>query len=186
MNAQSWQIERMMPAGRFWTLPNALSLSRIVLLPLFIWALIVPGHLWLAGVLVGWGIVSDLLDGYLARLLNQESEWGRVIDPLADKLTVAAALIFCYAARGLPLWVLALVLGRDVSILVISPFLANRMRELPQSNLAGRLAALMFGVVAIVYIFSVEPLKIPVLAAATALLFISSVLYLLRLVRNAH
>lgn len=175
-----------MPGGRFWTVPNVLSLSRIALLPLFIWSLYRPGYLWLAGALIAWGIVSDLLDGYLARLLNQESEWGRVLDPLADKLGLAAVLIFCYAARDLPLWVVVLVVGRDLFILVLAPVLAGRMGELPQSNMPGRLAALFFGIVALVYFLNLEEIKIPVLAAAMILLFFSSTLYFLRLTKNAH
>jgi CDP-diacylglycerol--glycerol-3-phosphate 3-phosphatidyltransferase len=176
----------MMPTGRFWTVPNALSMSRILLLPLFVWTLYEPGYLWLAGVLIFWGIASDLLDGYLARLLNQESEWGRVLDPLADKLAVAAALIFCYIARDLPLWVVGLVIGRDVLILLCAPLLAKRIGHLPQSNMTGRLAALFFGLVAVTYILEIEILKIPALAAASILLFVSSTLYLLRMTKNAY
>lgn len=176
----------MMPGGKFWTVPNALSLSRIALLPLFIWALYQPGYLWLAGVLVAWGIVSDMLDGYLARLLHQESEWGRVLDPVGDKLATATALIFCYVARDLPLWVVVLIVGRDAAILMLSPLLARRMGQLPQSNMAGKLAAFFFGIVAVIYVLEIEELKIPALAAATLLLFYSSTLYFLRLTKNAH
>jgi cardiolipin synthase len=176
----------MMPGGRFWTVPNALSLSRIALLPLFVWALIEPARLWLAGALMAWGIVSDVLDGFLARLLKQESEWGRIIDPLADKLTVGVALLFCYVSRGLPLWVLVLVLGRDLSILLGAPLLAQRIGRLPQSNMTGRLAALSLGVVAVIYVLNIEAFKDLSLIVASILLVLSSTLYLLRLTRNAY
>jgi CDP-diacylglycerol--glycerol-3-phosphate 3-phosphatidyltransferase len=178
-------IGSMLPQGRFWTVPNVISLSRLALLPPFIYALTQPRYYWLAAVLVLYAVISDLLDGYLARRLNQRSEWGKLLDPLSDKLAVAAALIFCYLARDLPLWVLILVLGRDLLILALAPFLGRRLGHLPPSNLSGRLAALSFGLLALVYILDLQPLKTPMLAASVLLLLLSSTLYSARLFRHA-
>jgi CDP-diacylglycerol--glycerol-3-phosphate 3-phosphatidyltransferase len=176
----------MLPQGRFWTLPNVLSLSRIALLPLFIYALSEPDLLWLAGLLVFYGMLSDLADGWLARRLNQTSEWGRLLDPLADKLAVGLALIFCYVARSLPLWALVLILGRDLLILTLAPVLARRVGRLPASLLAGRLAALSFALLALVYILELEHWQTPALAAATAMLLLSSTAYMRRLWSHAE
>jgi len=176
----------MLPRGRFWTVPNILSLSRLALLPLFIYALSEPGLLWLAGILVLYGVTSDVLDGYLARRLHQISEWGKLIDPVADKTTVAVALLFCYFARELPLWLLLLIVSRDVVILIVSPFLAQRLGGLPPSNLAGRLTALSFGLLALVYILKIEPLEVPMIVIAVGMLTLSSILYIRRIVRHAY
>jgi CDP-diacylglycerol--glycerol-3-phosphate 3-phosphatidyltransferase len=171
----------MLPQGRFWTVPNMLSLSRLALLPLFIYALTEPRYHWLAVLLILLAVVTDVLDGYLARRLHQESEWGRLLDPLADKLAVAAALIYCYLARDLPLWVLMLVLGRDLVILAAAPFMGRRLGRLPASNLSGRLAALSFGLLALVYILELQALKIPMLAVSVFMLLLSGILYTTRL-----
>ena len=176
----------MRPSGPFWTVPNVLSLSRIVLLPVFIWALITPGHLVLAFALVVYAIASDLLDGYLARLLQQESEWGKILDPLADKLAVAAGLIYCTAERGLPLWIVSLILSRDLLIAIGLPFVSRHRGEVPASNLTGRLAALSFALLVVVYFLNLEAAKLPALAAATVLLFLSSVTYARRCFARAR
>jgi len=173
--------------GPFWTVPNALSLSRLAALPLFLWALSAPGFGWLAGGLVVYAVASDLLDGYLARRLHQESEWGRLLDPLADKVVAASALVFCYLQRDLPGWILVLVLGRDLLILLLAPYVAARMQgKLPGSLLSGRLAALCVGLLALAYLFDISSLKQLLLAATTVLLLISSWQYARRLATHAH
>ena len=166
-------------------MPNLLSVSRLALLPLFIWSLVTPGHLRLTVGLVAYGVVTDLLDGYLARRLGQVTEWGRILDPLSDKLAAASVLVYCYFERGLPLWILLLILGRDLLILGLSPLLSQRRGKLPGSILSGRLAALSLALLAAVYVFKVEQATVPALAVATVLLFISSVQYILRLFRHA-
>jgi CDP-diacylglycerol--glycerol-3-phosphate 3-phosphatidyltransferase len=176
----------MLPGGKFWTVPNALSLSRLVLLPLFVYALSRPELLWLAGVLVAYGIVSDALDGYIARRWQQSSEWGKLLDPLADKLTVSVALVYCYLARGFPLWVLLLILSRDLAILALAPVITRRAGELPKSNLPGRLTALSLAILAFVYILDFHDLKFPVTALVVAMILFSSISYLKRLSAYAH
>jgi cardiolipin synthase len=175
----------MLPKGRFWTVPNALSLSRLALLPLFVYALSQPRYHWLAAALVLYAVITDVLDGYLARRLGQQSEWGKFLDPLSDKLAVAAALIFCYVAKDLPLWILLLVLSRDLVILALAPYLGRKLGHLPPSHLSGRLAALSFGLLALVYILELQPLKTPMLAASVFLLLLSSTLYTTRLFKHA-
>lgn len=175
----------MLPRGRFWTVPNILSLSRLALLPLFIYALSEPGMMWLAGVLVAYGVISDLLDGYIARRFNQITEWGKFIDPVADKITVGVALLFCYFNRDFPLWLLLLIFSRDLVILIAAPLIARRIGHLPPSNMAGRLTALSFGLLALIYILNLTDLIVPGIVLALALLAISSVSYARRMFAHA-
>lgn len=175
----------MLISGRFWTVPNALSLSRLLALPLFLWALSTPGYTGLAVALVLYAVLSDLLDGYLARRLHQESEWGRLLDPLADKLTAASALIYCYLYRGLPAWILGLVLTRDLLILALAPVLVARSHQLPGSLMAGRLAALAVGLLALVYLFGITFAQTVMLAVTTLLVFLSAWQYARRLYSHA-
>ena len=81
------------PSNRIWTIPNLVSFVRLIGVGVFWWVLLVPENIALAGWLVfiiGW---TDWIDGYLARKLNQESELGRILDPVADRLMIASAVI---------------------------------------------------------------------------------------------
>jgi len=98
------------------TLPNLLTASRLVLAPFVAWRLAlhdVEGAFWLFAV----AAVTDLLDGWLARLLNQKSDFGALLDPIADKVMLLTTLSFLALTNLLPMWLLWLVLARDSIIL---------------------------------------------------------------------
>lgn len=98
------------------TLPNLLTASRLVLAPLVAWRLAlhdVEGAFWLFVV----AAVTDLLDGWLARLLDQRSALGALLDPIADKVMLLTTLSFLALTDLLPMWLLWLVLLRDGVIL---------------------------------------------------------------------
>jgi cardiolipin synthase len=99
---------------RVWTLPNALSVLRLLGVPLFLWLLLGPqADGWALVVLVVSGF-TDWLDGKLARWLDQGSRLGALLDPAADRLYIVSALI-ALALRGIvPVWLVSLLLGREL------------------------------------------------------------------------
>ena len=104
---------------RIVTWPNALSAARLVGVPIFLWLVIVPqtaeADLIAAGIL-GLAGISDWLDGKLARMLNQQSRLGQIIDPAADRLYNAATII-ALAVRGIiPWWLFAAIAGRELCV----------------------------------------------------------------------
>jgi cardiolipin synthase len=101
---------------RTWTVPNALSVVRILLTPVFLLALWQgrPDVAWVLFVAAG---VSDGLDGILARILRQRSVLGAMLDPIADKVLLVSAFAGLAAKGWLPVWIAALVAARDVFIL---------------------------------------------------------------------
>lgn len=102
-------------------IPNALTLSRIILAPvLFIVLLKSPGKFlsFAAAVIFGLASITDFLDGYLARRMNLVTTLGKFLDPLADKVLVGVALIMMIQIDRVAPWVVALIVGRE--ILVIS------------------------------------------------------------------
>ncbi|MEV5569829.1 CDP-alcohol phosphatidyltransferase family protein [Spirillospora sp. NPDC052269] len=108
--------------GRIWTVPNLLSFARLLGVPLFLW-LVLTGHDWWAlGVLVFAGL-SDWLDGKLARALNQTSKLGTVLDPAADRLYILATLVGLTVRDVIPVWLLAILLAREVAITPIVPIM---------------------------------------------------------------
>ncbi len=101
-------------ANSNWTIPNALSALRLLGVPVFFWLIVVPQDDGLALAVLIVSSFTDWLDGYLARRLNQFSRLGELLDPLADRLYVVAALAALYIRDLLPLWVVAALVLRDV------------------------------------------------------------------------
>jgi cardiolipin synthase len=101
---------------KIWTVPNALSFMRLLGVPVFFWLIVVLESDGLALIVLVVSAFTDWLDGYLARLLNQFSRLGELMDPLADRLYVFAAIIALYIREILPLWVLLALLLRDLSL----------------------------------------------------------------------
>lgn len=96
-------------------IPNALTLLRFAAIPLFIWLLLDErgGPSWPAGIVFGLAACTDQLDGYLARRWRVESQFGRVADPLADRLMIDTAVVLLIVFDRLP-WVALVILLRDL------------------------------------------------------------------------
>nr|WP_308166286.1 MULTISPECIES: CDP-alcohol phosphatidyltransferase family protein [Actinomadura] len=105
---------------RIWTVPNVLSMARLVGVPLFLWLVLAEADWWALGLLVFAGL-SDWLDGKLARVLNQTSKLGMVLDPAADRLYIFATLVGLTIRDIIPLWLVVLLVAREVAILPIAP-----------------------------------------------------------------
>ncbi|HEY3543838.1 MAG TPA: CDP-alcohol phosphatidyltransferase family protein [Gaiellaceae bacterium] len=122
-------------------LPNALTLSRLVLIPIFVALMVAAGDApsWPAGLVFGVAGVTDQVDGFLARAWHVESRFGKIADPLADRLMIDAAVILLVAYGRLP-WAGLVVIGaRDVLLLVGWRVLAPRGIDL-DVNLLGKAA----------------------------------------------
>lgn len=101
------------------TLPNAISFVRIALIPVFVW-LIVDHDTTFRGLLLFAAVVStDWVDGVVARASGQVTELGKVLDPVADRLSMAAGLVALIVRGAFPLWAALLILVRDGLILVV-------------------------------------------------------------------
>jgi cardiolipin synthase len=112
------------------TLPNLLTASRIVLAPIFL-ALYVGGETVRALAAFAAAAATDVLDGLVARALDQRTRLGAWLDPIADKFLAACAL-FALAARGrLPMWLPLLVVGRDAAQLLAATVLRVVHRKIP-------------------------------------------------------
>jgi cardiolipin synthase len=107
-------VDREELADRVWTVPNALSVLRLLGVPLFLWLLLGPhADGWAIAVLALSG-VTDWADGKLARLLDQSSRLGALLDPAADRLYVVATLIALALRSVVPLWLVAVLVGREL------------------------------------------------------------------------
>ncbi|GAB3213140.1 CDP-alcohol phosphatidyltransferase family protein [Marinactinospora endophytica] len=131
------------PVGdRVWTIPNLLSIVRLLGVPLFLWLVLVPqADWWALGVLAFAGI-SDWLDGKIARAWNQTSRLGAVLDPMADRLYIFAALLGLVMRDIVPWWLMAILVVRDVLIVVALPVLRYYGYGTLPVNFAGKAATL--------------------------------------------
>jgi len=120
-------------------LPNALTLSRLVLIPVFVVLMVEAGdaHSWPAGIVFGVAGVTDQIDGFLARAWHVESRFGKIADPLADRLMIDAAVILLVAYGRLPWAGLVVIAARDVLLLVGWRVLSPRGIDL-DVNLLGK------------------------------------------------
>jgi CDP-diacylglycerol--glycerol-3-phosphate 3-phosphatidyltransferase len=109
-----------------WTLPNILSLFRIGIIPILVYLLTFPDRLSaiLAALLFLIASITDYFDGYLARRNRSVSDLGKILDPLADKLMVASALIMLAAMDrpgqpSVPAWLVVLIIARESAVTVL-------------------------------------------------------------------
>ena len=128
-------------AGAMLTLPNLLTLARIIAVPALIALLWVPEpRAWLAAFILYCAVaVTDFFDGWLARRMKQVSRLGAFLDPIADKIMVAAVLLMLVAADSIATWhVIAaiLILLREIMVSGLREFLGPLQVSMPVSNLA--------------------------------------------------
>lgn len=97
------------------TIPNAVSVIRILLIPVFIWLAVIGETAW-AGWLLAFIGATDWIDGYLARRLDQVSEVGKMLDPVADRLAVAVAVVLGLILGVLPAWLAWVIIIREILI----------------------------------------------------------------------
>lgn len=107
------------------TVPNLLSLLRLALVPVFL-LLILGGQDWQAVVVLAVASITDFLDGYLARRLNQVTRLGQLLDPAADRLYIFATLVGLAVVGYIPIWLAVVVISRDVLLFLFYPVLASR------------------------------------------------------------
>ena len=137
---------------RVLTVPNAISFARILLIPVFVILLLHHGT-ELAGLLLLAAVVStDWVDGQIARRTGQVTELGKLLDPVADRLAIAAALVALVVRGAFPLWAALLILVRDAAILVAALALLGRGVRI-DVRFIGKVATfcLMFAVPAIAW-----------------------------------
>lgn len=113
------------PSNRILTIPNVLSFVRLLLVPVFLW-LIIVGQDGAALLVLVFSSISDFVDGVIARRFGQITRLGQLLDPLADRLFIFAALIGLTMRGVIPWWLAAIIVARDLMLVVLGVILANR------------------------------------------------------------
>jgi cardiolipin synthase len=132
-------------AGIALNIPNLITLGRILLVPIVVWAIATPGTMWIAFVLFLAAGVSDAVDGYLAKRFAMTTELGAYLDPLADKALIVSIYLTLGINGFIPRWLVILVVSRDILIvggimlswlvgppLKIKPLLVSKLNTVAQ------------------------------------------------------
>jgi CDP-diacylglycerol--glycerol-3-phosphate 3-phosphatidyltransferase len=165
-------------------LPNALTILRILLVPVFAFAFMVPGE---TGRLLAFGIfclagISDVLDGFAARKLRASSEFGRMLDPIADKILVGIALMMLVAPprnllNGIQLIPALVILAREILVSGLREFLASVSVSVPVTRVAKFKTVLqMISIGAMILGPSAQKIWPPAIDVAYALLWTAAAL----------
>jgi len=108
----------------WWTWPNAITMVRLLLLPVFFWLLFATDHRAIAAWLLAALGATDWIDGFVARRFHQVSNVGKILDPTADRLLVIGGLIGVAAAAGVPWWFAIATLVRELIVSILTLALA--------------------------------------------------------------
>lgn len=111
---------------RILTVPNALSLLRLLLIPVFMWLVLVARADLAAVAVLAVSGVTDWADGAIARRTGQSTRLGRMLDPLVDRLTIAATLIGLALRELVPWWLVGILAARELLLLCLVPLLRRR------------------------------------------------------------
>src|SRR3989337_1474327 len=108
----------MRGSNDIWNIPNLLTFFRIALIPLLVLFLLSPSELLsiLSVVVFSIASITDWLDGYLARKMNIVTNLGKFLDPIADKLLIAAALVMLVGLGRIPAWMVVVIIGREIAV----------------------------------------------------------------------
>ncbi|HZL40659.1 MAG TPA: CDP-alcohol phosphatidyltransferase family protein [Pseudolabrys sp.] len=174
-------------------IPNLITLGRILLVPIVVWAIATPGTMWIAFVLFLAAGVSDAVDGYLAKRLQMTTELGAYLDPLADKALIVSIYLTLGINNLIPRWLVILVVSRDILIvggimlswlvgnpLKIKPLLVSKLNTVAQIVFACVvLGSLGFGIPA-------DTLIVVLMGLVAALTLLSIAAYLAEWVRHMN
>ena len=172
-------------AGRFLTLSNLLSISRALLTIPFALVMLssIPNSRVWGGLIMAVAALTDKLDGVFARRFHEITEWGKILDPLADKIAVGIVGIVLLVLDLIPLWFVLTIIGRDVAIFVGGMYLKTQRGIVLQSNEVGKWAVGVLALTLFLMVIGVQGVTTDILIGATLIMLaISLVLYLVRLV----
>jgi len=165
-------------------------LSGFRLLLGFVLYFLIKQELAVGAILLGLlAIISDYADGYFARKRNETSELGKILDPLADKFTVGLGSIALHQTFGLPLWIVCVVIGRDLLIVFGSLILMQKVQRVVASEMPGKVAVTVISLLLLSFLFRFVVFQEPLLyltALAVAVSFFYYILKFVRLLKSEH
>jgi len=170
--------------GKLFTISNFISFSRIFIVIPVVYRHYINGYSVDAIIilLIGYGIISDYLDGFVARKTNTISEIGKMIDPISDKIAAGLLFIYTVVIGWVPFWFLWLFIARDILILIGSSFIKLRYGKVAMSTISGKISVNIISLywISIFFFRSASLAHAILLWASVAIMLFSFIMYLLR------
>ena len=172
--------------NQFFTIPNILSYCRFLLIPVFLWLYCVKQSYIAAALVMAISGATDVVDGWIARHFNLVTDWGKIIDPFADKLT-QIAIAFCLAWRYPAVWILlGILIGKEFYMGLIGLIFIKKTDHVEGSVWYGKATTVAFFFVSLI-LLGLPNLPIGAVVALVlaecGLLILSMILYTLRYLR---
>jgi cardiolipin synthase len=181
-----------LPAGRPLSIPNLITLARILMVPVIVWAITAGEMAFAFGLFLAAG-VSDAVDGFLAKRFGMTSELGAYLDPLADKALIVSIYVALGFIGALPRWLVILVVSRDLMIVsaimlswligrpvAVRPHVVSKINTLAQIVLAGVVLA------ALAFRWQIETAEMLTMLLVAALTLLSVAFYLVEWIRHMN
>lgn len=168
----------MSPRDPSWNLPNALTALRIFLVPLLVVVLLTrfEWHLYFGAAIYGIAVLTDFLDGFVARRRNQVTRLGILLDPLADKLLNAAAFLSLVEMGLVPAWVVMIILARELAVTGLRNLAAGRGVLIRASGLGkGKMVAQVTAILLLLLSRPLPWLRLPGLVALVVVVAVTLV-----------
>ncbi len=173
----------MNPKKRIFTVANLLTFSRVLFLPVIVYYLII-GQRITAFIIMCISLLTDTIDGFLARRLNQETEFGKFLDPVCDKLSLAVILITLFLIGAFPIWGLIIIISRDILILIGSFIIWRTRQKVYKSNMPGRITGVIFGLMILAFTLNLFTIGNVLLYVSIPAVLGTFIVYFMRYVRT--
>ncbi len=163
-----------MCSNKVWTIPNILSTVRICLIPLIVYLYLFTNLNWLAGILALLSGITDIVDGYIARKFNQVSNVGKILDPIADKLTLICVLVCVTIKYNVVIILLVAEIIKDVAVAISSLYRACKNSKVHCADWEGKVCTCVCYLVILSLVFFNVSLK-----TSSILILVSSTIIIL-------
>ena len=178
--------------GRRLSIPNLITLARILLVPVVVWA-ITSGAMKTAFLLFLAAGVSDAVDGFLAKRFGMQTELGAYLDPLADKAMIVSIYVALGFVNVIPRWLVILVVSRDIMIVsavmlswLIGRPVAIKALAISKANTVAQIVLALLALASQAFAFDAEPILTFTMALVTVLTLLSIAFYLAAWVRHMN
>lgn len=136
---------------KLFTISNFLSFLRIIFVFPAVYYISVQRNEIIYFIAIA-AMLSDWLDGFLARKLNQITDFGKILDPIGDKILIGGVVIALYYYQGFPLWLMLVIVLRDISILIGAFFIYDKHKQVISSNWPGKISVTFIAITVFCFI----------------------------------
>jgi cardiolipin synthase len=164
-------------------IPNALTILRMLMIPLMVYVFNNFGAEWAMGVYV-LASLTDILDGYIARKYNQITNFGKLMDPLADKLMVISMLIMLVINAYIPMWVLIVIACKELMMVAGAALLLGGKKVVVMANKLGKAATFAFFVS--IVLVCLRDVWLPLWTVGVSLVYVAVALSIIAMIGYAR